>query len=347
MRPVDAVMVEVGKLRARVPDLLDVNGWVVTMDPERRQFRRGYVAVSGDSIASVGSMEDRRDDRAGHTIDAAGCAVLPGFINAHTHAVHNLLRGDLADDRPLYDWLLNVVHSGLKAMTANVGPGGPEQLFRCTAVTMRRDAIHQAGLTGIPVTENHVLKLLRCRRTSPRPCTASTPKSRGFTMRPRGGAEFLAIVGPRQRYVNQAKNVILSALGSVAHPKMVIVVDDDIDLQPTEVWWSVLTRAQPTDDVIVIPIAAAGQLDPSAPSNFGSSLMGIDATRPFGEPFPEVVRIPGVENVPDWSDWVRRPRLVGERDGDRDGDRRSGRVERCTTQAGGTQPMSGRRVSAG
>jgi 4-hydroxy-3-polyprenylbenzoate decarboxylase/2,5-furandicarboxylate decarboxylase 1 len=119
---------------------------------------------------------------------------------------------------------------------------------------------------------------------------------------PEGGAEFLAVVSMRQRYVNQAKNLLLSALGSVAHPKMVVVVDDDIDVYDlAKVWWAVLTRAQPSNDYIIIPEAAGGQLDPSAPTQFGSSLLGIDATRPFGEPFPEVVRIPGMEAVPDWT----------------------------------------------
>jgi hypothetical protein len=34
--------------------------------------------------------------------------------------------------------------------------------------------------------------------------------------------------------------------------------------------------------------------------------MGIDATRPFGEPFAEVVRVPGVEAVPDWGNLLHR-----------------------------------------
>ena len=191
-------------------------------------------------------------------------------------------------------------------MTGYVGPGGPEPVFRCTAVTMRRDAIYQAGLTGVPVTENHVLKLLPMEVNLRAALEQIYPDITGVHYAPEGGAEFLVIVGLRQRYVNQAKNLLLSALGSVAHPKMVIVVDDDIDIyNPTEVWWAVLTRAQPADDVIIIPKAAGGQLDPSAPSKFGSSLMGIDATRPFGEPFPEVVAIPGVDEVPDWSGWLR------------------------------------------
>jgi 4-hydroxy-3-polyprenylbenzoate decarboxylase/2,5-furandicarboxylate decarboxylase 1 len=124
---------------------------------------------------------------------------------------------------------------------------------------------------------------------------------------PEGGAEFLAVISMRQRYVNQAKNLVLSALGSVGHPKVVIVVDDDIDVYDlTKVWWAVLTRAQPSNDYLIVPEAAGGQLDPSAPSQFASSLLGIDATRPFGQPFPEVVRIPGVDAVPDWGPMLHR-----------------------------------------
>jgi 5-methylthioadenosine/S-adenosylhomocysteine deaminase len=38
------------------------------------------------------------------TLDAAGCLVMPGLVNAHTHAAMTLLRG-YADDKPLDAWL--------------------------------------------------------------------------------------------------------------------------------------------------------------------------------------------------------------------------------------------------
>jgi 5-methylthioadenosine/S-adenosylhomocysteine deaminase len=38
------------------------------------------------------------------TLDADGCLVLPGLVNAHTHAAMTLLRG-IADDKPLDAWL--------------------------------------------------------------------------------------------------------------------------------------------------------------------------------------------------------------------------------------------------
>ena len=188
-------------------------------------------------------------------------------------------------------------------MTGYVGPGGPEPVFHCTAITTRRDPIFQAGLTGVPVTENHVMKLLPMEANLLKALLDIYPDITGVHYAPEGGAEFLVVIGLRQRYINQAKNVVLSALGSVAHPKVVVVVDDDIDIYDSaKVWWAILTRAQPADDMLIVPKAAGGQLDPSAPSKFGSSLMGIDATRPYGEPFAEVVRIPGVDQVPDWED---------------------------------------------
>jgi cytosine/adenosine deaminase-related metal-dependent hydrolase len=71
------------------------------------------VAVGDDRIIDVGPMPACPYTEAERVIDASGKAVLPGFINAHTHAIHILMRGGLSDDRSLYDWLFNVVLPGL------------------------------------------------------------------------------------------------------------------------------------------------------------------------------------------------------------------------------------------
>jgi 3-polyprenyl-4-hydroxybenzoate decarboxylase len=42
------------------------------------------------------------------------------------------------------------------------------------------------------------------------------------------------------------------------------------------------------------------QLDPSAPQIGTYAVMGIDATMPYGEPFDEVAKVPGVDQVPDF-----------------------------------------------
>jgi UbiD family decarboxylase len=193
--------------------------------------------------------------------------------------------------------------------TGYVGPAGEQPVVELTAITMRRDAIFQAGLTGIPVTENHVLKGLPLEAELLVHLRATYPDVTAVACPPEGGAEFLVVVALRQRYAYEARNVMLAAFASTAHPKIVVVVDDDVDIYDmAKVWWAIATRCQPADDVTIIDRAAGGQLDPSAPEPFVSSLLGIDATRPFGQPFAEVVRVPGADQLPDPRTLVtRRP----------------------------------------
>jgi 5-methylthioadenosine/S-adenosylhomocysteine deaminase len=86
-------------------DWLLTHGSVVTMDPARRLIDDGAVAITGDCIVAVGAT----DELTGHfdarqTVDCAGCAIVPGLVNAHTHVPMTLLRG-LADDLRLDVWL--------------------------------------------------------------------------------------------------------------------------------------------------------------------------------------------------------------------------------------------------
>jgi 5-methylthioadenosine/S-adenosylhomocysteine deaminase len=56
----------------------------------------------GDTIAALGP--DIAPETGDQVIDAAGMALLPGLVNAHTHAGMTLFRG-YADDLPLMEWL--------------------------------------------------------------------------------------------------------------------------------------------------------------------------------------------------------------------------------------------------
>jgi len=62
--------------------------------------RPANIVVDGKKIASVG----KEKDRSGEVIDGKGLAIIPGFVNAHTHAAMSLLRG-FSDDYPLQEWL--------------------------------------------------------------------------------------------------------------------------------------------------------------------------------------------------------------------------------------------------
>ncbi|MDP2862193.1 MAG: amidohydrolase [Desulfobacterales bacterium] len=85
-------------------DLMITNGTVITMDGEDSVIENGTVAVKGENIVAVGKAGELSTCKASKIIDARGGIIMPGLINAHTHASMTIFRG-LADDLPLMAWL--------------------------------------------------------------------------------------------------------------------------------------------------------------------------------------------------------------------------------------------------
>ncbi|OYT30353.1 MAG: hypothetical protein B6U95_00890 [Thermofilum sp. ex4484_82] len=102
-----------------------------------------------------------------------------------------------------------------------------------------------------------------------------------------GGCGWLSCVISIQK-VNEGdpKNAMLAAFA--AHPslKMVIVVDEDINVDnPVEIEWAMVTRMQPDKDLLVISGVRGSSLDPSADQEkMLTSKLGIDATIPLNKP---------------------------------------------------------------
>lgn len=88
-------------------DLLLTNAHVLTMDDAFTSYASGFVAIAGSSILAVGNSAQAADYQAtaAETIDCGGRVVVPGLVNAHTHAPMTMLRG-LADDLRLDVWLM-------------------------------------------------------------------------------------------------------------------------------------------------------------------------------------------------------------------------------------------------
>jgi len=79
--------------------ILIKGGTLLTMD-EQDAIVRGDLLIRDGVITSIGETGQTADI----VIDAAGCAVLPGFVQTHIHLCQTLFRG-AADDLPLLDWL--------------------------------------------------------------------------------------------------------------------------------------------------------------------------------------------------------------------------------------------------
>jgi 5-methylthioadenosine/S-adenosylhomocysteine deaminase len=100
-------------------DLVVVAGAALPMDAAFTVRGATAVAVRGGEILALGSPAE---------IDAAyvprsrvvraGGVLLPGFVNTHTHAAMNLLRG-LSNDQPLMEWLRKFI---FPAEAKNVSP---------------------------------------------------------------------------------------------------------------------------------------------------------------------------------------------------------------------------------
>lgn len=180
--------------------------------------------------------------------------------------------------------------------TGYYGPAEENQVIEVTAITHRRDPIFLAGLTGVPTTDNHVLKTFAYESTLLENLRRTFPEVTAVCFPDWGGVHYAAVIALKQRYKGQARHLILTALGDSVRAKWVIVVDDDIDVYDTDaVNWAITTRSQPAEDLVVVPRVAGGPLDPSAPEKEVISVWGLDATRSLDKEFPEVVKVPGAD----------------------------------------------------
>jgi 5-methylthioadenosine/S-adenosylhomocysteine deaminase len=103
-----------GSVHAATPesaDILITDGTVITMDPSRRVMDNGAIAIVGDRIAAIGTTADLRARfRARRVIDARRKVVMPGLIDGHGHAGHELLKS-LAADSDNWDSIVERIYA--------------------------------------------------------------------------------------------------------------------------------------------------------------------------------------------------------------------------------------------
>ena len=79
--------------------------WVIPVEPADTVLENHSIAIdNGRIVAIVPSAEAIEQIRGARTVNLPRHALIPGLINAHTHAAMTLFRG-LADDMPLMTWL--------------------------------------------------------------------------------------------------------------------------------------------------------------------------------------------------------------------------------------------------
>ena len=108
-------------------DLLISARWVIPVEPHGAVLEGHAVAVrNGAIVAVLPKAEAERAFAPRERVELAEHALIPGFVNAHTHSPMTLLRG-LADDLPLMTWLReHIWPAEAKVMSAEFVRDGTE-----------------------------------------------------------------------------------------------------------------------------------------------------------------------------------------------------------------------------
>ncbi len=100
---------------------------------------------------------------------------------------------------------------------------------------------------------------------------------------------YCIIVSSKMRLGGFAKTVgcrILSTPHGITYPKLIIVVDEDIDpFDLQQVIWAMTVRFRPERDLVIIPNAPGSTLDPAHLVRGITTKVIIDATQPI---FPDI-----------------------------------------------------------
>jgi 2,5-furandicarboxylate decarboxylase 1 len=160
------------------------------------------------------------------------------------------------------------------------------EVVQFTAMTRRRDAIMRTIFSGhrehttLGGWEGEIFRRV----------AQAVPGVRAVSVAP-SGAGMHTYISIQKRVDGDAK-VAAMAAASIGFTKLIIVVDEDVDVFAEEqVWWAVAVRFQ-AHDIDILRGIKGSIVDPSNVHPTAHSLAIIDATEPKSRPFPTRLRVP-------------------------------------------------------
>jgi len=217
--------------------LIVSGGTVVTMDANGTVLADGAVALEDGVIAAIGPQSQIESAYpAARRLDANSGVILPGLINAHTHAPMVLFRG-LADDLELMDWLENhifpaeaehvdeeFVRIGTRLACLEMLRGGittfVDMYYFEDAIAEEAEACGMRAVLGstlidFPAPDNKTWE-------------RAVEYARSFIEKWRGHTRITAAVGPHSPYTVSAEHLVEShALASELDVPLLIHVAED------------------------------------------------------------------------------------------------------------------------
>ena len=167
-----------------------------------------------------------------------------------------------------------------------------QNVFVAERVQMRRDAVFHSIASGTAADhilisciarEGEILNALR--RNLPNVIAVHVPTVTCGAL--------MAVVQIKKTAEGQPQQAIMAALGTETYCKIVIVVDEDVDIfNLSDVMWAVATRTRADRDLVFVHRAMGAILDPTSdPVDNTLTKVGVDATKPEGVDFAERLTI--------------------------------------------------------
>jgi UbiD family decarboxylase len=182
------------------------------------------------------------------------------------------------------------------------GPMHGDPLFHVTAITQRRDVLHQTVKHGIG------RKLSECDGA---PMGHLQGEVRALELLRRSGLDVVDVwipegpgvgahlrVSLRKRTDGDARAAIAIVLGSIMTVKHVFIMDEDVNIRSNaEFEWAMASRFQADKDIVVMNNMQFMPMDISSPQRGISAKAGFDLTFPYPRPSSVTMRVPEAPKI--------------------------------------------------
>ena len=219
-------------------------------------------------LAFAGVLGGRRQETA-----SAMTVPLPVPANAEIVLEGMVSANEVADEGPYGD------HTGYYNAVE------PFPVMTLSAITMRKNPIYLSTYTGRPPDEPSRLGEAMNALFVPL-VKRQFPEIRDLWLPPDACSYRAMIVSIDKRYPGQARRVMMglwSVLPQFSYTKLIIAVDDDIDVRSwPDVIWALSTRFDASRDLMVVDNTPIDYLDFASPKSGLGGKLGLDATTKIG-----------------------------------------------------------------
>lgn len=206
----------------------------------------------------------------GKGVEMVKCETVDIEVPAHSEIVLEgyVLMDELRREGPFGD------HTGYYSL-ADMYP-----VFHITCITHRNNPIYPATIVGKPPMEDCYMAKATERIFLPM-LQLQIPEIKDLNLPLEGVFHNCAVVSIKKTYPQQAKKVMhaIWGMGQMMFTKMIIVVDEHVDVQDmNEVWWRVFNNIDARRDIVMVD-GPLDVLDHSSPMPNWGTKVGIDATK--------------------------------------------------------------------